>query len=123
MKQAGYKRFPTINKERIVFVSEDDLWDVPISVGRAVRLTSNEGLVSHPHFSPNGKYIAFTGREEGQADVYVIPSGGDVNKRLTFMGKNTRVIGWTPDSKQVLLTSFAFQPLFKNEIYIRKKYT
>ena len=117
MKEAGYKRFPTINKYRIVFVSEDDLWEVPVSGGKAVRLTSNEGHVSHPHFSHDGKHIAFMGREEGQADVYVIPSEGGVNKRLTFMGKNTRVIGWTPDSKHILFTSFAFQPLFKNEIY------
>ena len=117
MKKAGYKRFPTINKDRVVFVSEDDLWEAPVSGGKAVRLTSNEGHVSHPHFSPDGKYIAFTGREEGQADVYVIPSEGGVNKRLTFMGKNTRVIGWTPDGKHILFVSFAFQPLFQNEIY------
>lgn len=117
MKQAGYKRFPTINNERIVFVSEDDLWLVPTSGGKAVRLTANEGQVLHPHFSPDGKHIAFTGREEGQADVYIIPSEGGANKRLTFMGKNTRVIGWTPDSRNVLFASFAFQSLFINAIY------
>ena len=119
MEQRGYKRYPTIHDDRLVFVSEDDLWEVPASGGKAVRITSNRGLVSFPYFSPDGKYIAFTGQEEGQKDVYVIPSDGGPNVRLTFLGQMNRVIGWTPDSKYVLFISNSGQP-FMNKFIIYK---
>ena len=49
----GYYRFPTIFKNRIVFVSEDDLWSVDINNPIAVRLTSNYGEISYPLISKN----------------------------------------------------------------------
>ncbi|MEO8445957.1 MAG: S41 family peptidase, partial [bacterium] len=119
MNKSGYKRFPTINDIKVVFVSEDDLWEVPSSGGVARRLTSNSGEVTNPYFSPDGKHIAFSGKEEGEKDVYVIHSEGGVNRRLTFIGRNTRVIGWTPDSRNILFCSDHLQPFAgRNEIYM-----
>lgn len=118
MKNAGYKRFPTINDIKIVFVSEDDLWEVSAFGGIARRLTSNMGEVTNPYFSHDGKYIAFSGKEEGEKDVYIIPSEGGANKRLTYIGRNTRVIGWSDDSKSVLFCSDMMQPFAgNNEIF------
>lgn len=110
MNKSGYKRFPTIHDIKVVFVCEDDLWEVPSLGGVARRLTSNSGEVTNPVFSPNGKHIAFSGKEEGEKDVYIIPSEGGANRRLTFIGKNTKVIGWTSDSLNVLFSSDANQP-------------
>ncbi|MDQ3020456.1 MAG: S41 family peptidase [Bacteroidota bacterium] len=110
MNKSGYKRFPTIHDIKVVFVSEDDLWEVPSLGGIARRLTSNSGEVTNPYFSPDGKHIAFSGKEEGEKDVYVIPSEGGANKRLTFIGKNTKVIGWTSDSTNILFSSDACMP-------------
>ncbi len=118
MNKSGYKRFPTIHKMKVVFVCEDDLWEVSYSGGVARRLTSNTGEVTNPYFSPDGKYIAFSGKEEGEKDVYIIPSEGGANRRLTFLGKNTKVIGWTGDSKYILFSSDANQPFSnRNELY------
>lgn len=118
MNKSGYKRFPTIHGIKVVFVSEDDLWEVPSSGGVARRLTSNSGEVTNPYYSPDGKHIAFSGKEEGEKDVYVIPSEGGANRRLTFLGKNTTVVGWTQDSKNVLFYTDANQPFSRmNEIY------
>jgi tricorn protease len=93
-----------------VFVSEDDLWAVPATGGIARRLTANLGAVSAPFFSPDGKTLAFTGREEGHPEVYVMDAEGGPVRRLTFLGAATTVIGWTPGGDRILFASDAGQP-------------
>lgn len=115
MKRSGYKRFPSIQENKVVFVCEDDLWEVPYTGGTARRLTSNSGEVSNPVYSPDGKHIAFTGKEEGEKDVYVIPAEGGANRRVTYLGKNTNVTGWTPDSKKIIFSSDVKSP-FMNRV-------
>jgi tricorn protease len=118
MNNSGYKRFPTIKDDRIAFVCEDDIWEVSTEGGVARRLTSNSGEVSNPIYSPDGKYLAFSGKEEGERDVYIIPAEGGANRRLTFVGKNTKVIGWTQDSKYILFASDTSQPFVgRMELY------
>lgn len=96
---------PTLSSTSIVFQFAGDLWTVPRSGGMAARLTSDPGIESDPHFSPDGKQIAFTGSYDGNPDVFVMPSEGGVPKRLTaHPGKDT-CLGWTPDGKGVLFSS------------------
>ncbi len=109
----GYYRFPTIFKDRIVFVSEDDLWQVPALGGRAERLTAGLGLCTYPSFSPDGKLLAFIGREEGKEDVYVMPSTGGQVQRLTYICDwRSRIAGWTPAGEIVFCTNHR-QPIFR----------
>lgn len=102
---AGYYRFPTIHQQTIVFVSEDDLWTVPSTGGLARRLTSNLGAVTFPLLSPDGRWLAFVGREEGNTEVYVMAAEGGSAQRLTFLSSNCRVVGWMPDSSQIIFCS------------------
>ncbi len=110
MQTNGYYRYPTIHKNTIVFVCEDDLWSVPAKGGVAWRLTANLGMASHPALSPNDEWLAFIGREEGEPEVYVMPALGGPATRLTFLGSNTLVVGWTPDGRRIIFTSNAGQP-------------
>jgi tricorn protease len=64
-------RQPTVSGSSIVFVHADDLWKVGRDGGDAVRLTSAVGSESNPRFSPDGKWIAFTGQYDGNYDVFV----------------------------------------------------
>jgi tricorn protease len=109
-KQSGYYRFPTINGQQVVFVCEDDLWSIPASGGVPVRLTANLGEVSHPFLSPSGHSLAFVGREEGHPEVYCMPAAGGTARRLTFLGANTSVVGWSPDGQFILFASNGGQP-------------
>ena len=63
------------------------------------RLTSGPGVETDPIFSPDGKWIAFTGEYEGSGDVYVIPAAGGDPRRLTFHPGLDHAVGWTPDGK------------------------
>jgi|SRR5579884_399369 len=106
-------RYPDIGREGIVFVYGGDLWLAPRAGGIARRLTANPSNKAFPKFSPDGKWIAFTGNYDGNAEVYVIPAEGGEPKRLTYHPSSGGVLGWTPDSKAVLFrsgrTSFSFR--------------
>jgi tricorn protease len=113
MDATGYYRQPTIHGSTVVFVSEDDLWAVDAGGGVARRLTASTGDVAHPRFSPDGRWIAFVGREEGHPEVYVVPAEGGAARRLTFLGGEACIVcGWTP-AGEVLFTSDAYSPFVK----------
>jgi len=95
---------PTVNKTEIVFVYGGYLWSVPRAGGEARQLTTG-GHESAPYFSPDGKWIAFTGQYDGNEDVYVMPADGGEPRRLTWHPDNDGPVGWTPDSKRVVFIS------------------
>ena len=68
-------------------------------------MTSFQGQTGNPHFSPDGKWIAFSGEYAGNNDVYVVPSEGGEPKRLTWHPGSDVVQGWTPDGKAVMFSS------------------
>jgi tricorn protease len=118
MSTSGYFRYPTLHGETVVFVSEDDLWTVPASGGVARRLTANLGTITSPFLSPDGKTIAFTGREEGNNEVYVIPVEGGPVRRVTYLGTSSSVVGWMPDGEKILFASDFEQPFDRqHDIY------
>ena len=92
-------RFPDVYGDRIVFTYASDLWVVGTQGGVARRLTSHPGLEYRAKFSPDGKWIAFSGQYDGDTDVYVIPSEGGEPKRLTYNSGNDLVGEWTPDGR------------------------
>ena len=101
-------RFADISKDTVVFAYAGDLWIASREGGAARRLTSHVGDELYPKFSPDGKWIAFTGEYDGNPDVYVISSEGGEPKRLTFHPSNDIVLGWTPDGKNILFRSDRF---------------
>jgi tricorn protease len=98
-------RQPTLSASDIVFAYGDDLWRVSRDGGEAVRLTAGPGIKSGPHFSPDGKWIAFTGEYDGKVNVYVTSVNGGSPRRVTFHAGPDVVTGWTPDGKNILFVS------------------
>jgi tricorn protease len=98
-------RDPTLSATRIVFSYAGDLWSVSRSGGDAQRLTTGPGNKRDPHFSPDGKLIAFTAEYDGNVDVFVMPAEGGVPRRLTYHPAQDAVVGWTPDGRRVVFIS------------------
>lgn len=98
-------RTPTVSATQIAFAYANNIWTVERAGGTARRLTSFQGQTTNPHFSPDGKWIAFSAEYAGNLDVYVIAATGGEPKRLTWHPGADSAQGWTPDGKSVLFTS------------------
>ena len=98
-------RDPTISATQIAFAYANNIWVVDRAGGSAKRLTSFQGQTGNPHFSPDGKTVAFSGEYAGNTDVYVVAAAGGEPKRLTFHPASDIVQGWTPDGKTILFSS------------------
>ncbi len=113
--QTKLLRFPDLSGDRVVFTYGGDLWTASASGGAAIRLTSHPGMEVFGKFSPDGKWIAFTGQYDGDEQVYVVSSGGGVPRQLTFYpakgpftprwGWDNQVYGWSADGKRIIFKS------------------
>ncbi|HWC77482.1 MAG TPA: S41 family peptidase [Blastocatellia bacterium] len=113
--QTKLLRFPDIAGDRVVFSYGGDLWTAPTSGGTATRLTTHPGVEVFAKFSPDGKWIAFTGQYDGDEQVYVMPSNGGEPKQLTYYpargpltprwGWDNQVFGWSADGRKVIFRS------------------
>ncbi|MFY9621976.1 MAG: S41 family peptidase [Pyrinomonadaceae bacterium] len=113
--QTKLLRFPDIHSDRVAFTYAGDLWTAPANGGSAIRLTAHPGIEVFAKFSPDGKWIAFTGQYDGDEQVYVMPASGGVPRQLTFYpakgpftprwGWDNQVYGWTRDGKRIVFKS------------------
>src|SRR5262249_30459985 len=110
--QTKLLRFPDIHGDKVVFTYGGDLWIASTSGGTASRLTAHPGIEVFGKFSPDGKWIAFTGQCDGDEQVYVMPVGGGEPRQLTFYpargplaprwGWDNQVYGWTANGKNII---------------------
>lgn len=113
MEDARLMRYPDINNKLITFVYAGDIWTVNADGGQAKRLTSHDGLELFPKISPDGKWIAFSAEYSGSRQIWVMPAVGGTARQLTFYnsvgvmpprgGFDHVVLGWTADSKNILI--------------------
>ena len=104
---AAFLSDPSISPDgsKIVFVYESDLWMVGRDGGTALRMTAMPGEESSPRFSPDGKWLAFSSTQNGNADVYIMPTEGGSVVQLTFHDANDYADSWSWDSHTVYFTS------------------
>jgi tricorn protease len=105
MDEARFMTTPDISGDRIVFTYDDDLWLTNTQGAPPIRLTSHPGREYSARFSPDGKWIAFSGSYHGTMDVYLIPSEGGTPRRMTYFPGGALSLGWTPDGKNIVFRS------------------
>src|SRR5437660_341534 len=111
LQPARYARFTTSqgtwisldvspDGQTIVFDLLGDLYTVPITVGKATRLTSGMAFDAQPRFSPDGKRIAFFSDRNGADNIWIMALDGRDPIQVTN-GREDLVLSpeWTPDGK------------------------
>ncbi len=115
---ARMMRYPDVSATQIAFVYAGDIWLVPKTGGTAFRVSSPRGEELFPKFSPDGSELAFTGDYDGNQDIYVMPVGGGLPRRITHHGAPDRLVGWYPDGKTLLFASSMTSPKDRfNQLY------
>ncbi len=95
-------REPTLSQDHVAFSYGADIWVAPREGGLARRITATPAVESNPHFSPDGRFIAFTSNRPGVAAVYVVGVEGGEPTRLSWYPSPATVRGWSPDGEEVL---------------------
>ncbi|MDE3151623.1 MAG: PD40 domain-containing protein [Gemmatimonadota bacterium] len=96
---------PDVSAQYVAFAYGGDIWLVGRDGGNARRVTASATVESDPHFSPDGKWLAFTAEYGGNPDVYIVAVDGGTPRRLTYHPGADLVRGWTPDGKAVVFES------------------
>ncbi|MEO8453445.1 MAG: peptidase S41, partial [Gemmatimonadota bacterium] len=96
---------PAVSATEIVFTYAGDLWTAKLDGSDVRRLTTAEGDETNPVFSPDGKWIAFSGNYDGNRDVYLVPAAGGEPRRLTWHPGPDIPQAFTPDGTRILFIS------------------
>ncbi len=87
----------------IVFELLGDLYTIPVSGGKATRITSGQAFDAQPHFSPDGKSVVFIS-DRSQSDNIWIANADGTNPRPITKDNDQKYQSptFTPDGKYIV---------------------
>ena len=80
------------------------VYTVPVGGGTPTQVTPVGPSYLHG-WSPDGKFLAFTGQRNGDFDIYLVPSGGGPEQRLTTTPGLDDGPEFTPDGEWIFFNS------------------
>ncbi len=89
--------------DRVVFDMLGDLYELPITGGKAKRITEGAAYDVQPRYSPDGKHISFTSDRAGGDNIWIADADGKNPKQITK--ESFRLLNgaeWTPDGDYLL---------------------
>lgn len=104
---------------------EFDIYKVPASGGKEVKLTTAAGLDDGPEYTPDGKYIYFCSVRSGLMQVWRMKPDGSDQEQVTKDSLNNWFPHISPDGKWVAFISFLPSEVVPNDhpfykhVYIR----
>ncbi|HTD66107.1 MAG TPA: hypothetical protein VK846_06195, partial [Candidatus Limnocylindria bacterium] len=83
-----------------------EIWTGDLDGKNLLQLTRFGGPVTgSPHWSPDGKWLAFDSRLDGHAAIFVVPAKGGEAKRITPGDGPNVVPSWSHDGKWIYFAS------------------
>ncbi len=92
---------------------ESDLWILDSSGAPPRQLTGHPSREGDARWSPDGRWITFTAKREGDEanQVYLISPDGGEARRLTTVATGVSALRWFPDSRRVAFISWVWPDL------------
>jgi Tol biopolymer transport system component len=82
------------------------LFDLATSEKRRLTLPlDKKAYDAHPHFSPDGKSLAFSRSAARLEELWIVPLSGGEARQLTFDRREIRGLDWTPDGTELVFSS------------------
>ena len=93
------------DNSQAAYVSETDIWILPMDGAAAYRLTTTNTDEWHPYWSPDGSKMIFTSDSTGNADLWVLDiATGETTQLTTNETYDDRGI-WSPDGEFIIFVS------------------
>jgi Tol biopolymer transport system component len=104
---------------------EFDVYKIPSTGGKEIRLTDTKGLDDGPEFTPDGKYIYFNSVRSGTMQIWRMKPDGSDQEQITNDDYNNWFAHISPDGKWIVYLTFlkeetpaGIHPPYKH-VYIR----
>lgn len=87
---------------------DSNVWMVSWDGTQNIQLTFSPESEGSPHWSPDGKYLAFTSSRPGKpkvkgSQVWILDRRGGEARQLTEVKEHLSEYGWSPDGKRMVL--------------------
>jgi serine/threonine-protein kinase len=104
---------------KIAFVQHSDIWELSVTDRRAYPVVQTPANESHPAFSPDGKWLAYTSDHSGREEVYVQPYPGP-GPRITVSTDGGAAPTWRGDGAELFYVTFrSGGPLVMNAVPVK----
>ena len=99
-------RMPALSPDgkQLAFVYRGDIWLAPSAGGHATPLTQHLEADAYPLFSPDGQWVAFGSRRNGNWDLFAVPVEGGLARQLTWHSGHENPQGWSPDGRFIIFS-------------------
>ncbi len=95
------------SSQRAVVSARGQLFTIATNRGDITRIAPDNMASRNqaPHWSPDGKYLAFVSDRSGREEVWLSDPDGNGLKKITDLDNEKGALVWTPDSKMLLYTA------------------
>jgi tricorn protease len=94
------------NGRRIVVATRGELFTAPVDDGELVQLTDSPWRDQNPHYSPDGRWVAFVSDQSGREEIWIVSAdGAGAARKLTNVDALKNAIAWSPDSRSIAFTA------------------